>query len=236
MQKDYYRVLRLTPGAAEEEIGSAYRRLVLELHSDLSDFSDQFLQLQEAYSVLSDPVRRAAYNREAKEIPGRRADVARTGETVIARRNSTELLSPVQPMGGFEEISLRRSFETFAPSISEIFDRLWSNFELATRPKAERLESLTVDVPLAPEQAFVGGEVRILVPARVVCPACRGLGSVGVYQCWRCEGHGALMREYPVMVSYPAGLRQDYMVRLPLDRFGIENFYLIVRIRPSESV
>jgi hypothetical protein len=35
-----------------------------------------------------------------------------------------------------------------------------------TRPKAERLESLTVDVPLSPRQAFMGGQMRILVPAR----------------------------------------------------------------------
>jgi hypothetical protein len=41
--------------------------------------------------------------------------------------------------------------------------------------------------------------------------------------------------EYPVAVSYPAGLQQDhYMVRLPLGRFCIESFYLTVRFRPSE--
>jgi len=45
-----------------------------------------------------------------------------------------------------------------------------------------------------------------------------------------------LMDEYPVMVSYPAGLQQDYIVRLSLDRFGIENFYLTVRFRPTEAI
>jgi len=39
------------------------------------------------------------------------------------------------------------------------------------------------------------------------------------------------MDEYPVMVSYPAGLQQDYIVHLSLDRFGIGNFYLAVRFR-----
>jgi hypothetical protein len=39
-----------------------------------------------------------------------------------------------------------------------------------------------------------------------------------------------------VTVSYPAGLQQDYIVRLPLDRFGIENFYLTVRFRPTEAI
>jgi len=43
------------------------------------------------------------------------------------------------------------------------------------------------------------------------------------------------MDEYPVMVSYPAGLQQDYIVHLSLDSFGIGNFYLTVRFRPSEA-
>ena len=237
MKKDYYLILGLTPEATAEEIRSAYRRLAIELHPDLSGFgSDQFLELQEAYSVLSDPMRRAVYDREAEEIPVRRTDVARPAETVIARRHSAEPLTPVQPVGGFEDISLLRSFETFVQSFSELFERLWSNFELVSRPKAERLESLAVDVTLSPQEAFVGGQMRILVPARVICPACRGRGSVGPYQCWRCEGHGALTDEYPVTVSYPAGLQQDYIVRLPLDRFGIENFYLTVRFRPTEAI
>ena len=42
------------------------------------------------------------------------------------------------------------------------------------------------------------------------------------------------MDEFPVMVSYPAGLQQDYIVHLSLDRCGIGNFYLMVRFRPSE--
>jgi molecular chaperone DnaJ len=236
MKKDYYLILGLTPEATAEEIRSACRRLASELHPDLSAFgSKQFLEPQEAYSMLSDPMRRAVYDREAEEIPVRRTDPARPAETVIRRRHSAELLTPAQPVGGFEEISLLRSFETFLPSFSEMFDRLWRNFELVTRPKAEQLESLTVDVPLSPRQAFMGGQVRILVPARVICPACRGRGSVGPYECWRCEGNGALTDEYPVTVSYPAGLQQDDIVRLPLDRFGIENFYLTVRFRPTEA-
>jgi len=237
MKKDYYLILRLTPEATAEEIRSAYRRRAIELHPDVSGFpSDPFLELQEAYYVLSDPIRRASYDREAQEIPIRRTDAVRPAATVIRRRHSAEPLAPRQPVARFEEISILRSFETFHPSFSEMFDRLWSNFELVTRPKAERLESLTVDVPLSPREAFAGGQIRIMVPARVICPACNGRGSAGPYQCWHCEGCGALTDEYPMMVSYPAGLQQDYIVRLSLDRFGIRNFYLTVRFRPTEAI
>jgi molecular chaperone DnaJ len=237
MRKNYYLILRLAPEATMDQIRLAFRRRALELHPDLSGLeSDQFLELQEAYDVLSDPVRRAIYDREAEEIPIRRIGAARPAETLIARRRRAEPLTTAQPAAGFEEMSLFRSFETFSPSLDEIFERLWSNFDLLTRPKAERLESLNVDVPLSRQQAFAGGDVRILVPARLVCPACGGQGNVGPYECSHCEGHGAVTGEYPVTVSYPAGLEQDYIVRLPLDRFGIQNFYLTVRFRPTQAL
>ena len=225
----------IRPNGSGQSIGNS-NAAALPRNSPSGLGSDQFLELQEAYPVLSDPMRRAVYDRKAKEFPVRRADATWAGEDLIAAMHSAEPLTPAQPVSRLEEISLLRSFQTFVPSASEIFDRLWSNFELVTRPKAERLESLTVEVTLAPKQVLKGGQIRILVPARVICPACRGRGSVGTYRCWRCEGHGALTGEYPVNVSYPAGLEQDYIVRLSLDRFGIENFYLTVWIRPSEAI
>jgi hypothetical protein len=84
-------------------------------------------------------MRRAVYDRKAKEFPVRRADATWAGEDLIAAMHSAEPLTPAQPVSRLEEISLLRSFQTFVPSASEIFDRLWSNFELVTRPKAERL-------------------------------------------------------------------------------------------------
>jgi molecular chaperone DnaJ len=237
MRKNYYLILHLAPGATSEQIRSAYRRRALELHPDLTGLgSDQFLELQEAYDVLSDPVRRQVYDRDAEDIPIRRMDAMRPPETIIPRRYRGEPLVADGPAHQPDDVSIFGSFDTFSPSLDEVFERLWSNFNFLTRPKAERLESLNVEVPLSPEQAFVGGEVRIMVPARLVCPACQGHGSIGRYECSRCEGHGAVTGEYPVRVSYPAGLQGDYLVRLPLGRFGIQNFYLTVLFRPTASI
>src|SRR5215831_3984014 len=212
MRKNYYLILHLAPEATSEQIRSAYRRRALELHPDVTGLgSDQFLELQEAYDVLSDPVLRQIYDREAEEIPIRRTHAMRPPETVITRRHGAEPLVTDRPTREFDDISLFGSFETFSPSLDELFERLWSNFNLLTRPKAERLESLNVEVPLSPQQAFAGGQVRIMVPARLVCPACHGHGSIGPYECSRCEGHGAMTGEYPVSVSYPAGLQADYL-------------------------
>jgi len=125
MKKDYYLTLRLTPEATEREIRSAYRRLAIELHPDHSGFgSDPFLELQEAYSVLSDPMRRAVYDREVGEIPVRRAEAP--WPTKIMRRQSAEAFSPVRPMGK-SHLGLS---EMFHPSFTERVERLWSDFEL----------------------------------------------------------------------------------------------------------
>lgn len=114
-----------------------------------------------------------------------------------------------------------------------MFERLWSNFDLRTRPKAEGIESMTVDIPLTPDEARAGGHAQVLVPARVGCPVCQGHGGMGLHQCWECQGQGAVSAEYPVAVPYPAGLQRDYVVRVPLAHFGIHNFFLTVRFRPT---
>ena len=215
MRKDYYLILRVKPEASFDQIRSAYRRRALKLHPDLTGLgSEEFLELQEAYDVLNNPDRRKVYDREAEETPIRRADAMRSPEVIIGRRHRAEPFTTAQPAREFEDLSLFRSFETFSPSFDQLFERLWSNFNLRTRPKAEGLESLNVEVPLSPRHAFAGGVVRIMVPSRLVCPACHGQGSIGPYECSECEGHGAVTGEYPVTISYPAGLQQDYIVRM----------------------
>jgi len=222
MEKDYYQVLQVTPQATLDEINSAYQRRVRELHPDASESeNERLLEIQEAYAVLSDVIRRASYDRTSEP--------AARSTRIGGRRGPSPL--PVEAAGGFEDLSLFGSFETIHPSFDELFERWWSNFGGLTRPKAEQLSSLTVDFPLTDEQAAAGGEARLLVPARIECPACRGHGHLGHYECWRCEGHGALTGEYPVAVRYPAGIHLDYVVRLPLDELGIHNFYLTVRFR-----
>lgn len=225
--KDFYLILRVTRTATPEQIRSAYRRRALELHPDKSGASGEpFIELQEAYSVLSDPAQRAAYDRQEESAPVRRI--------ALRRRPAAEPFREVDPVGGFRDVSLTQSFDGFGPSFDEIFERLWGNFDFSTRPKAETLESLTVEVPLSAEEAFLGGSVRVLVPARRHCQRCDGRGAVGPYECWRCQGRGSITAEFPLEVTYPAGLRRDYVVQVPLDEFGIHNFYLTVRFRPAE--
>ena len=101
------------------------------------------------------------------------------------------------------------------------------------QPKSGRVQSLTLEVTLTPEQARRGGNAKIMVPARAVCPTCRGFGGVGFYECPRCVGEGALSGEMPITVSFPPGLQKDHAVMIPLDRFGIRHTHITILFRPK---
>jgi DnaJ-class molecular chaperone len=154
---------------------------------------------------------------------------------LVRARPSGEPFRPLEAASGFREASLADSFARYEPSFDELFDRWWSNFQSVSRPKTERLENLTMEVVVSPDAARFGGTVRVEIPAQATCPACGGRGAVGPYECWRCAGRGALTTEYPVDVEYPPGLRDGYAVRIPLGRFGIENFFLTVLFRVSDG-
>jgi DnaJ-class molecular chaperone len=144
-----------------------------------------------------------------------------------------EPLIPEEGPVDIGEVSPVRSFQSFTPSIDEIFDWLWSNFSDLTRPKSARIKNLTLEVTLTPEQAGRGGNARVMVPAQAVCPTCRGRGGIGFYECARCAGEGVISGEMPISVSFPPGLTKDHAVVVPLDRFGIRNVHLTVLFRPT---
>jgi molecular chaperone DnaJ len=227
MAKSYFAILEVASSASPAEVRSAYRRLAKEYHPDYhGGDSKPFQQIQEAYAVLGDPDKRKAYENNLSSIR-----IQRT-----ARQSpypEPEPLVPRKGPAGLGEISPIRSFESFSPSFDEIFDWLWHNFSNASRNKSGRVQNLTMEVPLTLEQALRGGNATIMVPAQSVCPACRGFGSVGYYQCQRCAGKGAFSGEVPVSISFPPGITRNHSVLIPLDRFGIRNLYLTVLFRPG---
>ena len=114
MRKNYYLILRLAPEATMEQIRSAFRRRAIELHPDLSGVeSDQFIELQEAYDVLSDPTRRAIYDREAEEIPIRR--MSGTARRNLDLRKASSRTARHRPTGA----RFRR--EVAVPVVRDVF-------------------------------------------------------------------------------------------------------------------
>ena len=227
MAKSYFTILGIASDATADEIRSAYRRLAKEFHPDhYTGDSETFREIQEAYSVLGDLQRRREYVRK----------ISKAGPKIpLGRRRypEPEPLIPDERPFDVGNISPVRSFQSFTPSSDEIFDWLWKNFSSLAQPKSDRVQNLTLEVTLTPEQTRRGGSARIMVPAQAVCPTCRGFGGIGFYECVRCAGEGAIAGEVPVLVAFPPGLAKDHAVMIPLDRFGIRNMHLTVLFRPT---
>lgn len=233
MQKNYYLILGITNSATMEEIKSAFRRRAQELHPDHSGLdSGPFLELQEAYGVLSDPEQRRAYDSHAQiHAKVRRRPWGPAPETMRRRPAAEPFRAPKSQI--VRDLSLADSFDSYHPSFDELFDCLWSNFEEIGRPKAERLESLTLEVLVSAGEARRGGRVRVGIPGQATCPACAGRGAIGFAECWRCGGAGGFRMEYPVAITYPPGIRDGHVTRISLASLGIQNFYLTLVFRIS---
>jgi DnaJ-class molecular chaperone len=220
--KRYYLLLGISPGATQRQIEDAYLEQMRGLESGGVERS-ALQKVQEAYSALTEP--------RSRGTPGRPSPIQDITPTDLPQKPT--LVEPSTSEEKTEpdvEVSLTQSFQTFHPSFEEIYERLWSNFTQKPAPKSEVPKSLTIDIPITPRQAFHCGKARVLVPTRILCPVCRGEGGVGPFACIRCDGKGALQGEYPLVVSFPAGVG-DYTAEVSLLPLGIENLYLRARFR-----
>ncbi|MFN2136182.1 MAG: DnaJ domain-containing protein [Candidatus Promineifilaceae bacterium] len=232
MAKNYYLILGVADDATQGEIRRAYRRIAKELHPDYygNEDSTPFLALQEAYAVLGDPERRAAYDRLRGRETARAMRERGTAEPLYRASRPEPLIPEEAYPEPLDDLLLRGSFKTFTPSFDELFDRLWRNYS-PQRPEMDPLYSLNVEIVLTPLQALRGGRVRLLVPAQLTCSLCNGRGGLGWFACARCRGTGRVLGDYPVTLTYPPGIVNNHVEQLALDRLGIKNFYLNVIFR-----
>ena len=108
--KNYYLILGVGSRATLEEIKSAFRRRAMELHPDHSGKeSEPFLEIHEAYNVLSDPERRRSYDRQSQEAPARRPPRRPPPEPLVTHRSKAEPLKRVADRG----VSLETFFDSF---------------------------------------------------------------------------------------------------------------------------
>lgn len=220
MAKDYYLILRLPRDAAPEAVRSAFRELAKRYHPDRGPESDPqgFRDVHEAYEVLSDPARRARYDREAETGPRSRAE------------------SPWRPFGEpeplvAEPLAVTGEPEEVRPSFEALFDRLLRNFGGTTIPKGERAEPLDFQLILTPEEADLGVVIPFEVPVLRVCPHCGGAGRDWFSACAGCEGEGRLVDREILRVRVPAGVRPGTVIEASMAGLGVENLWLRLRVR-----
>src|SRR5437868_2024482 len=183
-KRDYYEILGVTKGADEKELKSAYRKLAKQLHPDAnpSDKTTEhkFKEMTEAYEVLKDPQKKAAYDRF-----GHAAFEGGTGGR------------PGGPGAGFGP--------EFTSSMSDIFEDLFGEFMGGGRGRgagrggrnsaAARGSDLRYNMEISLTEAFAGKTAQIRVPTATACDVCKGTGAkpgTAPKTCGTCGGAGAV--------------------------------------------
>jgi molecular chaperone DnaJ len=229
VEQDYYELLGVPRGADEATIKAAYRRLAKEHHPDrhngCTNQEARFKEINEAYDVLKDPQRRAAYDRFGK----------------AAFQNGGPGHDPFAE-GGFN-------------GFSDIFSTIFGEFmDPRAQQNAARGADLRYDLELSFEEAFTGVEKTITVQAMAKCgrchgrgcmkseqcaktchtcggmgkvraqqgffvvergcPTCRGSGEVISDPCANCHGEGRALTERKLSVKIPAGVDEGTRIRV----------------------
>ena len=216
--KDYYSILGLARNESQAGIRAAYRDIARQRHPDwipetpLPGFHD-FI---EAYNVLSDNRRKLAYDGQLS-----RFEAGQTGEPIIEPTRS-----PVE----IGADSIMRDVHSVHPSLDELQERIIRNFTGREIPKAERPQSLTVQVILHSEEAVLGGVVPIGIPVYEDCSVCRGMRPESFFPCPRCDGAGFVETTKTVAINVPPRVAPGTMFESSLDHLGIENLFLRVFI------
>jgi len=175
-KRDYYEVLGVSRTASPEEIKSAYRKAALKWHPDRhepgkKDVEEKFREATEAYSVLSDPPKREAYDRFGH--------AGLTG-------------------GAFDGGINQTIFEGFQDIFGDFFgfeDIFSGGGGRRSRGRTHRGADLRYDMQLSFEEAAAGLTTKIRVPRQEFCEACNGTGAkagTGVTACQQCGGRGQL--------------------------------------------
>ncbi len=176
-KRDYYEILSVSRECDDAGLKSAYRKLALKYHPDRNpndqDAEERFKEAAEAYSVLSDPQKRAAYDRYGHQ------GLAGMGSQGFDPSTFTDFGDILGDLFGFGDLfggAARRSG--------------------GGRNRAQRGEDLRYDLELSLEDAIRGLSVEIQVPRMDLCTRCQGTGAEkvdGLVSCPMCHGRGEVV-------------------------------------------
>ncbi len=180
-KKDYYESLGISHDADESEIKRAYRQKAKELHPDRNPENrakaeEEFKRIAEAYEVLSDPQKRAQYDRYGHAGPNQGFTFG-DSDFHRAREAYREF-----GFGGFD-------------NLFDLFFRQGEQGGVGTQPRVYRGESIEYKLRVTLEDAAHGTRMTITVPRMVHCETCSGSGmepGTSKRTCGTCHGRGQI--------------------------------------------
>ena len=227
-KQDYYELLGVARGAGLPEIKKAYRALAMKYHPDRNAGDDEaerrFKEVSEAYEVLKDDQKRAAYDR--------------FGHAAFENGAGGRA-------GGFDF--------NFSGGFADIFEEMFGDVMGGRRARAGRGNDMRFNLEISLEDAFAGKQATIRVPGSVscepcsgsgatggaepascrtcggigkvrtqqgfftierTCPSCAGAGKVITDPCRNCGGSGRVRKDRSLQVSIPAGVEDGTRIRL----------------------
>ncbi len=231
-KRDYYEILGVGKTAGETEIKAAYRKLAIKHHPDKNPddhtAEEKFKEAAEAYSVLSDAQKRAAYDRFGHQGVGAGAGGAGFNPGFSNIEDIFDLFGFGDMFGGQRGGSSRR---TVAQRGADLRYDLEITLEEAALGKEEklripRLEKCDVcDGKGAEKGSSVetcttcngGGQTRYqqgFFSVMRTCPTCSGKGQIIKNPCKKCHGAGRIEKEKSLEVKIPAGVETGSRLRI----------------------
>ena len=256
-KRDYYEILGVPRDAAQDDIKGAFRKLARKYHPDVSqepDAEERFKEINEAYGVLSEDEKRAAYDRFGH------AGVQGTGGMpAFTTVDFSDIFEEFFGFGGFGRSSQRSRNMPRRGADLQLTVEL--TFEEAVFGKEKEIEFNREEVcstcqgsgaepgttPVRCSTCNGSGEVRqvrqTLLGSMVqvsTCPTCNGQGQTITTPCHICKGRGLERKTRRKAITIPAGVDSGNQIRLAGEgQPGVNggptgNLYLLIQVKPHK--
>jgi len=224
---DYYEVLSVSRDANDQELKTAYRKLAMQYHPDRNpdnpEAEEKFKACSEAYSVLSDSEKRAAYDRYGHAaFQGGGGGGSPFGGQDVGDIFG-DLFGEMFNMGGQRKASrVQRGRDLRFDMTLEFEEAVFGKEKEITIRRQETCQECNGSgaargkTPVVCTQCKGAGQMRFqqgFFSVARTCPRCSGTGSTITDPCTVCRGETRVQKEHSLLVKVPSGVEQDTRIR-----------------------